>query len=85
MLVRLIEIVRTEMLEFVSTVSTLKLFIQLHIPRIESEGNFGVNVQEETAGELSKSEDNAFEVLTSITKVMTFSSSFWSSISLCLS
>jgi len=52
----------------VDIVSTVKIYIQLNIPRIEDGNNFGVGVQEETLGELGRCEDSAFSVLETMTK-----------------
>lgn len=53
---RLVEIMRLykrELIEFSDMVTVVKLWIQLNVPRIEDGDNFGVEIQEETLGELS--------------------------------
>jgi len=62
------EILRAELLAMVNNVDTVKLWIQLNVPRIEDGNNFGVSVQEDMVSELSRAEDNAFALLESITK-----------------
>ena len=62
------EILRQELLAMVSNVDTVKLWIQLNVPRIEDGNNFGVGVQEDMVSELSRAEDHAFALLESITK-----------------
>jgi len=62
------EILRKELLAMVSNVDTVKIWIQLNVPRIEDGNNFGVGVQEDTVSELSRAEDHAFALLESITK-----------------
>ena len=47
---------------------TVKIWIQLNIPRIEDGNNFGVSIQEETVSELSRAEDSGFAVLESMAK-----------------
>jgi len=62
------EVLRTELLAMVSNADTVKLWIQLNVPRIEDGNNFGVGVQEDMVSELSRAEDHAFALLESITK-----------------
>lgn len=45
---------------FCVQVGTVKLWIQLNIPRIEDGNNFGVAIQEEAIQELGRVEDAAF-------------------------
>jgi len=68
LIVESIEILRAELLAMVSNVDTVKLWIQLNIPRIEDGNNFGVSVQEDMVSELSRAEDNAFSLLETMTK-----------------
>ena len=63
-----IEVLRAELLEMVDTAGKVKLWIQLNIPRIEDGNNFGVGVQEDTMGELTRAEENSYAQLESITK-----------------
>jgi len=62
------KIIKREVKEVVETVATLKIWIQLMIPRIEDGNNFGVGVQEDCLGELSRMEDHSFGVLESYNK-----------------
>lgn len=48
--------------------NTVKMWIQLNIPRIEDGNNFGVNVQEETVAELGRAEETAFTAFENMTK-----------------
>ncbi|KAL0241200.1 hypothetical protein GEMRC1_006435 [Eukaryota sp. GEM-RC1] len=50
------------------TVSTVKMFIQLNIPAASTGDNFGVSVQEDIIGELSRAEESAFGVFDSIAR-----------------
>lgn len=54
--------VRKEALELIEMISTVKLWIQLNIPRIEDGNNFGVAIQEEAIQELCRVEDVAFSL-----------------------
>lgn len=70
--------VKKELLELVEAITTVKIWIQLNIPRIEDGNNFGVSVQvqpllliiqkEEIINELGRAEDAGFSVLENITK-----------------
>ena len=68
---RIMEILKEELLDGLSMLSTLKTWIQLNVPRIEDGDNFGVAVQEECAGEIGRVEDSGFAVLESMTKYFT--------------
>ncbi len=48
--------------------NTVKMWIQLNIPRIEADGNFGVSVQEETVSELGRAEDSGIGVMDAVSK-----------------
>jgi len=48
--------------------NTVKIWIQLNIPRIEDGNNFGVGIQEEMVNELARAENDAIAVLDSMTK-----------------
>ena len=54
--------------EAMEILSTMKMWIQLNIPRIEDGNNFRVGVQEECITELSRVEDACFTVLESMSK-----------------
>eukprot|EP01137_Pigoraptor_chileana_P016776 Opistho-2@73864 len=60
--------IKKEIMELIQMCNTVKIWIQLNIPRIEDGNNFGVSIQEETVGELTRAEDSGFAVLESITK-----------------
>jgi len=64
----LLAIIKREILELIEMINTVKIWIQLNIPRIEDGNNFGVSIQEETVSELSRAEDSGFAVLESMTK-----------------
>merc|ERR1711991_413481 len=49
-------------------VGTLKLWIQLNIPKIEDGNNFGVTVQEEIVTELASKENHAFNIMEEMMK-----------------
>ena len=61
-------IVKRELIELSENMNVVKVWIQLNIPRIEGGDNFGVEIQEETVGELGRAEDNAFALLEQMTK-----------------
>jgi len=61
-------ILKREVLDLIEDAGTVKVWIQLNIPRIEDGNNFGVSIQEETVAELSRAEDAGFSVLESMTK-----------------
>jgi proteasome activator subunit 2 (PA28 beta) len=67
-LVGLTNIVKKEVLEAIDYLNTVKIWIQLNIPRIEAGNNFGVGIQEETILELSRVEDAGYSLLESMTK-----------------
>lgn len=48
--------------------NTIKVWIQLNIPRIEDGNNFGVSIQEETVNELGRAEDSGLNVLDNLWK-----------------
>jgi len=67
-IVDLLTILKREILDLIEMINTVKIWIQLNIPRIEDGNNFGVSIQEETVSELSRAEDSGFTLLESITK-----------------
>jgi len=67
-ILELLDIIKKEILELIEMINTVKIWIQLNIPRIEDGNNFGVSIQEETVSELSRAEDSGFAVLESMTK-----------------
>jgi len=62
------EVLKAEVLQCIDYLNTVKLWIQLNIPRIEDGNNFGVSIQEETISELTRSEDAGYNLLESMTK-----------------
>ncbi len=54
--------------DFCLNIATLKVWIQLQIPRIEDGGNFGVGVQEDIVQELHRAEESSFAFLDQLTK-----------------
>eukprot|EP01134_Creolimax_fragrantissima_P007585 CFRG7585T1 len=68
LVISLLKVLKMEILQLVEFCNTVKIWIQLNIPRIEDGNNFGVSIQEETVNELSRAEDSGFTVLESITK-----------------
>jgi len=67
-LCELMAVLKKEILGLIEMINTVKIWIQLNIPRIEDGNNFGVSIQEETVNELSRAEDSGFAVLESMTK-----------------
>ena len=67
-----IELLKKELIEMVEIVGTIKLWIQLNIPKIEDGNNFGVSIQEETVEDLSRAEDTAFSGLEAFSKYFMF-------------
>jgi len=67
-ILEIVNLLRKEVLTLVEMINTVKIWIQLNIPRIEDGNNFGVSIQEETVGEITRVEDSAFSVLESISK-----------------
>lgn len=59
---------RKELEEFVKTSSSIKLFIEMNIPKIEDGNNFGVAVQESILSQLSRIIDNAMKLSESSTR-----------------
>lgn len=56
-------LLKANILEFIENLTTVKIWIQLNIPRIEDGNNFGVTIQEETLSELGRAEESAFATL----------------------
>ena len=67
-ILKLLDILKTEVLELIEMINIIKLWIQLNIPRIEDGNNFGVSIQEETVNELSRAEESGFAGLESMSK-----------------
>jgi len=64
----MLALLKKEVLELIETINTVKIWIQLNIPKIEDGNNFGVSIQEETVSELGRAEDSGFSLLESMTK-----------------
>jgi len=64
----MVDLLKVELTELIEYCGTVKLWIQLNIPKIEDGNNFGVSVQEEIVNELSRAEDSAFGILEGMTK-----------------
>jgi len=60
--------VKLEIVEFIDYITTLKLWVHLHVPKIEDGNNFGVQVQEEVLAELGRCEDFTVQSLSLSTK-----------------
>eukprot|EP00382_Lankesteria_abbotti_P002804 CAMPEP_0113846406 /NCGR_PEP_ID=MMETSP0372-20130328/1291_1 /TAXON_ID=340204 /ORGANISM="Lankesteria abbotti" /LENGTH=265 /DNA_ID=CAMNT_0000815549 /DNA_START=53 /DNA_END=850 /DNA_ORIENTATION=- /assembly_acc=CAM_ASM_000359 len=65
------EELKKEVAELIDMVGSVKLFIQLNVPRIEGGNNFGVQIQEEAIQELARVEDVAFSFCSSIVEYFT--------------
>jgi proteasome activator subunit 2 (PA28 beta) len=59
------KLLKSNILEFIEHLTSVKIWIQLNIPRIEDGNNFGVTIQEETLSELGRAEEAAFATLES--------------------
>merc|ERR550514_1321589 len=59
---------KKETYDLVDQINCVKMWIQLNVPKIEDGNNFGVAIQEEIIGELSRCEDSAFTIMDCITK-----------------
>ncbi len=53
---------KAEVKEFCSSINSIRMFIQLRVPRVEDGNNFGVSIQEEMIQELSRTEDSVYGV-----------------------
>uniref|UniRef100_A0A672KWQ6 Proteasome activator complex subunit 3 n=1 Tax=Sinocyclocheilus grahami TaxID=75366 RepID=A0A672KWQ6_SINGR len=67
-LVELIEKVKPEIRTLIEKCNTVKMWVQLLIPRIEDGNNFGVSIQEETVAELRTVEGEAASFLDQISR-----------------
>ncbi|XP_056263710.1 proteasome activator complex subunit 3-like [Pseudoliparis swirei] len=67
-LVALIERVKPEIRTLIEKCNTVKMWVQLLIPRIEDGNNFGVSIQEETVAELRTVESEAASYLDQISR-----------------
>lgn len=53
------EALKLDVLELIDMTSSVKLWLQMNVPRIEDGNNFGVSIQTETVSELARIEDSA--------------------------
>ncbi|XP_063816128.1 proteasome activator complex subunit 3 [Pseudophryne corroboree] len=67
-LVEIIEKVKPEIRLLIEKCNTVKMWVQLLIPRIEDGNNFGVSIQEETVAELRTVESEAASYLDQISR-----------------
>ncbi|KAM8947076.1 proteasome activator complex subunit 3 [Pelodytes ibericus] len=67
-LVEIIEKVKPEIRMLIEKCNTVKMWVQLLIPRIEDGNNFGVSIQEETVAELRTVESEAASYLDQISR-----------------
>eukprot|EP01094_Clydonella_sp_ATCC50884_P008866 TRINITY_DN18407_c0_g1_i1.p1 TRINITY_DN18407_c0_g1~~TRINITY_DN18407_c0_g1_i1.p1 ORF type:complete len:307 (+),score=108.42 TRINITY_DN18407_c0_g1_i1:110-922(+) len=67
-IVDVIRNLKKELLEEIELLNTVKIWIQLNVPRIEDGNNFGVGIQEEMINELARAENDAINVMDSMTK-----------------
>lgn len=67
-ILKMLDVLKGELLELIEMINTVKIWIQLNIPRIEDGNNFGVSIQEETVNELGRAEDVGFNALEAMTK-----------------
>lgn len=65
---RMMDVVKLKHTEAMELLSSIKMWIQMNVPRIEDGNNFRVGVQEECISELSRVEDSSFSVLDSMSK-----------------
>ncbi|XP_049847807.1 proteasome activator complex subunit 3-like isoform X2 [Schistocerca gregaria] len=67
-IIKVFDVLKANVLEFIETLTAVRIWVQLNIPRIEDGNNFGVSIQEETLNELARAEENAFSSLDNIPK-----------------
>lgn len=67
-ILKMMDILKLHYTESMEVLSTMKMWIQLNIPKIQDGNNFAVSVQEECIQELSRVEDACFTVLESMSK-----------------
>lgn len=63
-------LLKVEVLELVDMTSSVKLWLQLNVPRIEDGNNFGVSIQTDTVTELARVEDSALMTFENWTKFL---------------
>ena len=67
-ILRMMRVLKVEYTDALDIAATLKMWIQLNVPRIEDGNNFGVDVQNECINELSQLEDKCCGLLETTTK-----------------
>eukprot|EP00771_Trimastix_marina_P003921 gnl/Trimastix_PCT/633.p1 GENE.gnl/Trimastix_PCT/633~~gnl/Trimastix_PCT/633.p1 ORF type:complete len:268 (+),score=54.44 gnl/Trimastix_PCT/633:53-856(+) len=67
-LVEIMVTLKAEIVDLLQSFNTIKVWIQLNVPRIEDGNNFGVSVQEEIIETLSHAEDSAYSFMDSMAK-----------------
>ena len=67
-IMKILSNLKSYLLEFIEHITSVKIWIQLNVPRIEDGNNFGVGIQEEILGELGRAEEAALTTLEHIPK-----------------
>eukprot|EP00300_Choanocystis_sp_HF-7_P013287 c18234_g1_i2.p1 GENE.c18234_g1_i2~~c18234_g1_i2.p1 ORF type:complete len:247 (+),score=61.06 c18234_g1_i2:132-872(+) len=67
-LTSMLGIVKKELVLQISYCNSVKVWVQLQVPRIEDGNDFGVSIQQETVGELARAEESCLGALESVTK-----------------
>lgn len=67
-IVELVDKIRPELVESVERLNTVKMWVQLNVPKMGAGDNFGVDVQEAIIQELARAEETGFSVLENLTK-----------------
>ncbi|KAL0212709.1 hypothetical protein RCL1_006335 [Eukaryota sp. TZLM3-RCL] len=62
--------VKKELHTMCESVATVKMYIQLQVPAVSSGDNFGVSVQEDIIGELSRAEESGYGIFDSFTRYL---------------
>jgi Proteasome activator PA28, C-terminal len=60
LLVKLLAIMRNQLIDVIDITNSIRVWVQLSIPQIETGANFGVQVQEDVVNEVSKVEEAAY-------------------------
>ncbi len=63
-------LLKEQVLQLVEMACTVKLWLQLNVPRIEDGNNFGVGIQTDTIGELARVEDAALVTIENWSKYL---------------
>lgn len=70
-LLKVLQILKKELVDFMDNVSRVKIWLQLNMPRIEDGNNFGVAILEEALTDLVRADETANTTLESCTKYHT--------------